>query len=403
MYFVDSLGYGGTESYLADLLPELVDRYEIILVVDTDRPTPFRNRLSQAGITILTYPVAKRYSIREAVGLGRWIRQYQPSIVQTLSTTFHSVARTGAALYTDAAIVFDLRNTYSAKYRDKEQFQRTERRLRPYTDFFLCNSPETMRDYESQWNSNGREPPSNCSWFHGMNLERFIEVGKKFRKSEKLKELGLPTGVRFVGTVARFHPQKRYDIFIEAAAQIASEREDVHFLIVGNGPGRDDEQIRGWIRDRRLTGRVHILRNREDMPDLYRLMDVFVLCSDYEGFGRVVVEAISSGVPAIVSSGVNAGELFDQDKEIIRVGAQSASDYARAVLQLLDDPQAARSLADRALERAEQFDIRKAADSADQVYRQILADPGYRKKARRWKLFGELAAHQARHWNGRIF
>lgn len=403
MYFVDSLGYGGTESYLADLLPELVDRYNIILVVSKDRPTPFRERLSKAGVTILTYPVAKRYSIREAVRLGRWMRQYKPSIVQTLSTTFHSLARTGAALFTDAAIVFDLRNAYSEKYGAKEQFKRAEQRLRPYTDYFLCNSPGTMRDYELQWKTNEKGPLSNCSWFHGMNLERFTEGGENFLRSEKLEELGLPSDARFVGTVARFHPQKRYDLFIDAAALIAREKEDVHFLIVGNGPDRDAEEIQHRIRDRGLAGRFHILRDREDTPELYRLMDVFVLCSDFEGFGRVVVESISCRTPVVVSSRVNAGELFEQDKEIIRVGAQSAAEFANAVRSLLDDPPAARALAERALARAGQFEIGKAADSAHQVYQQILADPGSRQRIRRWKLIGELAAHQAGTWNGRIF
>jgi phosphatidylinositol alpha-1,6-mannosyltransferase len=118
--------------------------------------------------------------------------------------------------------------------------------------------------------------------------------------------LGIRAGDRIVLTVGNLVERKGHDIVIRALAQIIRRMPDVTYLIVGDGPYRDDlhrlAQEAG-VRDRVvLAGRVAT----DDLPDIYALSDVFVMPSrirpaacDVEGFGLVFLEANACGKPVI--------------------------------------------------------------------------------------------------------
>ncbi|MCA1818079.1 MAG: glycosyltransferase family 4 protein, partial [Acidobacteria bacterium] len=118
----------------------------------------------------------------------------------------------------------------------------------------------------------------------------------------KKRELGIPEGNRVVGMVGRYVWEKGYREFFEAARAIAREDARVTFLTVGAAleSERDpvDFSVLGALG---LEDRFVVLKSRDDMPELYAVMDVVALPSHREGFPRSLMEAAAMSKPVVAS------------------------------------------------------------------------------------------------------
>lgn len=163
------------------------------------------------------------------------------------------------------------------------------------------------------------------------------------------RRFGMPPGRRILGCVGRLHPQKNFLLAINAHARLP---DDVHLYIAGEGPERahlEDAASRYGT-----SSRVHFLGalSGADLTRFYRSLDVLLFTSIYEGFGRVLVEALSQGTPVI-----------SNDIPIAREVAADAATFCSAdietwrdeILQLLDDENRRDSLKTRGQERASHF------------------------------------------------
>ena len=114
---------------------------------------------------------------------------------------------------------------------------------------------------------------------------------------QKARELiGLSTEIKLVGSAGRLVEVKAYDVLIDAIAMLP---DNVHLVLVGDGPERDSLQDRA--RGEGVGERVHFLGLRADLPEIIPALDTFCLSSHNEGLPRVVLEAQSCGVPVVAT------------------------------------------------------------------------------------------------------
>ncbi|HMF44654.1 MAG TPA: glycosyltransferase family 4 protein [Polyangia bacterium] len=188
------------------------------------------------------------------------------------------------------------------------------------------------------------------------------------RSADVRSALGAAPDRVLVGTVGRIHPRKDLETFIRAAALVAARRADVHFTVVGRAevPIELDHEtsLRNLVRDLSLDGRVTFAGARRDMPAVMAALDVFVLTSRHEGFGRVVAEAMASARPLVVTDEGAPPELVEPERYGLVARPADPADFARQIMRQIDDPAGARERAVRAAERARAFD---AADTAQRV------------------------------------
>ena len=203
---------------------------------------------------------------------------------------------------------------------------------------------------------------------NGVDCQRF----RPHAGSEKLRrELGL-TGMRCILFVGRLIPRKGLPFLVEAAEKIVKELPDVKFVIVGDGPMRNN--LVAWLRKIRLLKSFIFLGDvAEDMlPELYNCADVFVLPSVQEGQGIALLEAQASGKPVVAFDVGAVGEAMIQGETGFLSGPGSAN-LSECLLKLLHD----KSLREKMGTRGREFvcstlSWQTCAEKMLQVYREVL-------------------------------
>jgi glycosyltransferase involved in cell wall biosynthesis len=143
------------------------------------------------------------------------------------------------------------------------------------------------------------------------------------------------SGVVRVGMVARMnHRYKNHSGFLRIAAQIHRHMPDTEFLLVGDGPLR--QELEREASTLGLGASAIFLGDRQDMPAILASMDVAVLTSDSESLSNVILEATAAGLPVVAFSvGGNSELVSDQRGALIPAGNETA--FADAVQNLLAD------------------------------------------------------------------
>lgn len=144
------------------------------------------------------------------------------------------------------------------------------------------------------------------------------------------KELGL-TDEFVIGHVGRFMFQKNHEFLIDIFAEAYKQNSHMALLLVGDGPSRP--AVEEKVRKMGLTNHVKFLGLRNDVQDLYHVMDLFVLPSHYEGLPVVGVEAQANGLPCLFSTKVtkeahltHSAQFWDLEK--------GASKWAKKIISI---------------------------------------------------------------------
>jgi len=173
-----------------------------------------------------------------------------------------------------------------------------------------------------------------------------------------------------IGWAGRLTPVKDCATFLDAAAIIRDCCEEARFIVAGDGEQRTMLQRRAHNLD--LDGILVFLGNRTDMPSVMAAMDIFVLSSLNEGFGRVIVEAWASKT-AIVST--RAGGTVDGIENSISgilVPPSKPNLIAEEVCKLLKNKELRDRLIRSGFERAQFFDTRLMVEKFENIYAKIL-------------------------------
>jgi len=193
-------------------------------------------------------------------------------------------------------------------------------------------------------------------------------------RAEVRQELGLDAGRPLVVAVGRLHPQKGYDVLLDAVARWeADERLRPAPLVAIAGDGPLESQLADRIRAQRLP--VLLLGRRSDVADLLVAADLCVLPSRWEGSPFTGQEALRAGTPLVATRAGGMPALFGNAASLVPVGDATA--LADAVVRVLSDPAHATDLAEAGPKRAATWpDEAAAGRQLVAVYRELLGAPG---------------------------
>ncbi|HEY1685034.1 MAG TPA: glycosyltransferase [Tepidisphaeraceae bacterium] len=194
--------------------------------------------------------------------------------------------------------------------------------------------------------------------WHGVDAE---EIAR--RASEQVDDLPRESYLIAVGRLAR---QKDYPTLLRAYALARSQGLDWPLVIVGDGP--DDKELRAMTERMRLSQAVRFLGHRDNPFPYMQAAQCLVLSSAWEGFGLVLIEAMSLGVP-IISTDCPSGpaEILDAGKFGMLTPVGDSERLAEAMLRM-SKPETREHYSELAKERSKAFAIAKMAEA----YRTLL-------------------------------
>ncbi|MBA3252065.1 MAG: glycosyltransferase family 4 protein, partial [Geodermatophilaceae bacterium] len=192
------------------------------------------------------------------------------------------------------------------------------------------------------------------------------------------------TGRLLLGVVAQLTPWKGQDTAIEALRMLCEEGRDARLLLIGSAKFLasstrfDNERYLAGLRElvarAGLQDRVWWLGEREDVPELMRALDVLMLPSWEEPFGRALIEAMALGVPVIATNVGGPPEILDDGREGVLLPPREPAAWAQAVARLADDPDRAAAMGAAGRRRVHrQFTVARHLDAVLALYAQAVA------------------------------
>jgi glycosyltransferase involved in cell wall biosynthesis len=353
LYLITSLNIGGTEKFLVQLVDHLHDEYDITVCYMKDKGA-LGESLAQKGIPVVSYP--------GFTGLVKFMKQER---FQLLHTFLYRANITGriAGKIAGVPITVSTRQAIDLWRRPYQVWLdlATER----FSDLIIANSQAT-RDVLIK---KERVRPDKIEVVYN-GVPPSISVKGRDRHAVRAA-LSIPDDAKVVISVTRLHYDKGTDYL---AAIFKDVTEEAWFLIVGDGPERT--RLAEQVQTMGLTDRTIITGWRNDIGDMLRTADVFLLPSREESFPQAVLEAMACGLPVVAADVGGVQELVKQGTTGILVRPGDTAGFSRALNELLSDRDRLQRTGDRGREKSSQFSEALMIERMRLIYRHTLQKTG---------------------------
>jgi len=190
-------------------------------------------------------------------------------------------------------------------------------------------------------------------------------------------KLGLTGDGPFIGTVARLHPGKGHLYLLEAAVQVVREIPTAQLLLAGDAsldPSFEQvlvKRCRSLGLDRHIKFCGHL--EKQELLELYHLIDLSVLPSLYEGMSFAVLEAMAMEVPVVATSVYGMVDVVEDGVTGFLVPLRDSQALAQAILSLLKNLDRAREMGRAGRRRVEQFFTAEAVvEKTESLFQSLL-------------------------------
>lgn len=199
---------------------------------------------------------------------------------------------------------------------------------------------------------------------------------KRYSKHKKQEQSVDNNDCMTIINIARFAlPKKGQDVLVKALYECKKNGMKFRCNLVG-GIGIETMEgltfIQNMVKEYDLSNEIQFLGNRHDIPELLASSDLFVLPSRHEGFGLVVVEAMSAGIPVIASNVDGPSEIITHGVSGLLFENENHLDLAGKIMELYNDRQKMRQIAENGFERAKDFSIENMCNNYFNLYKSVL-------------------------------
>lgn len=360
----------GAEKHLLLLTAGLRARglqVHVVMLVEPDRPVrAFHDAAAAEGIPVHSLVIRADVDPTLLTRLRRTLRLLRPSVVHThlLHADLHGIP---AARLAGVPVVITSRHNDNA-FRRRSVFRQLNRALWASVDAGIAIS-EAIRRFAVEVEG---APPAKVRTIHyGIALERLQPADLAALRDSVRAELRATPDDLLVGIACRLIEQKGVQYGIRAFASLRNRFTAARLIIVGDGPLR--AALEAEARACGAADRVHFLGWRSDVPRLLAGFDVLLVPSLWEGFGLVVLEAMSRRVPVIASRVSALPEIVSDGETGLLVPPCDPDALAQALALLLSDYALRRHMGLLAEDRLEtRFSAERMVSQTVALYKELL-------------------------------
>lgn len=342
---------GGAEKLMEDLLPGLKQEgCDVSCLVFYGFDSQNRRTLEKAGVKVYELSRKKHYYRPFIVfKLIPYVRKFD--IVHTHNTP--AVILTAIANIFGRAKMVMTEHSTGGRMRENRVLRLFDKWVHNRYKAIICCSDAAERSLRKTLN-----PKHSIikTVNNGVDLKKYISA---FPSSDITSE-----DIKAVVMVAWFRDPKDHKTVMDAIKLLP---EDFHVFFVGEGP-RYKERI-SYSKTNSLDNRIHFLGLRTDVPEILKAAKYVVLASHYEGLSLSSVEGMAAGKPFIASDVNGLREIVGGAGVLFPDG--DAKKLANSILELDNNPQMYKKVAERCYQRAMQYDISSMIKGYKEVYNKL--------------------------------
>lgn len=340
-FVIPTLDQSGAERQLTLLAKSLAEQGDSICVIALNRGGYYQKELEQAGIPVHVLGKRFRFDLLTWVRLKRILAEFQPQIVQSFLFAANTYVRLPGMLPKGCHCIVSERcvDTWKSGWQ-----LWLDRKLWPRAAAMTANSESVATFYHQTV---------------GVPRERLHVIPNAVQKplpvysrEEARTILGLSSEHKVVGFTGRLAPQKRLRDLVWAFQLLQQIVPDVRLLVVGQGPER--EPMTNMAINFGCREKIVFAGHRDDASSLLVAMDAFVLPSEFEGMSNSLMEAMSLGLPCVVSDIDANRELIEHDLTGLIFPLGQCPELTKALVRLFREPEVASRLGLAASERMRQ-------------------------------------------------
>ncbi len=270
---------------------------------------PYEEIEKLGGKVIIVPPYQK--VIKYHIELKKFLRNGKYKIVHSHLNTLSVFS-----LYAAKKAGVPIRIAHSHSTTNKKEWKKNFIKLflRPFirfvaTDYMACTEHAGRWMFGDKEYNNGKVYILN----NAIEIDNFLFDNEV--REEKRKELNIDKNTIVIGHIGRFVEQKNHSFLIDIFNEFHKHNSNTILLLIGQGPLIDKMQEK--VNKLGIDRYVKFVGQRNDVNELYLVMDLFLFPSLYEGLGMVMVEAQCSGLPCIASTEVPIIAKVNENVEFV--------------------------------------------------------------------------------------
>ncbi|HSW09530.1 MAG TPA: glycosyltransferase [Bacillota bacterium] len=323
-FLLTDLARGGAETTVVSLATWLARRCWEVGVVSMLAPKDYTDLLGASGIPIASLGMRRKVPDPRAVfGLARILRQWRTQVLHCHMVHANLLGRVTRMASPVPALISTAHSINEGGVWREFGYRLTDRLSDLTTHVSRAGGDRYLR-------VRAVSPARLLVIPNAVDLDRY-RPDPAIRQALR-DRLGLKQ--RFIWlAVGRLEPAKDYPSLVKAFAKVGDQHPTSVLLVAGEGSCRP--QVERMVADLGVTGRIRLLGLRDDVPDLMRAADAYVMSSAWEGMPLVLLEASASGLPIVATDTGGNREVVRDGSSGFLVPPSDPDSLARKMLDLM--------------------------------------------------------------------
>jgi glycosyltransferase involved in cell wall biosynthesis len=369
LHVIDNTDPGGAQTQLAAIFDGLRDQYEFSVAV-LGRAGRAEEKYRSLGIRVHALQTgSSRWNPGALPPLLQLIRREEPDLVHAhlfksmvLTTLAARLAGIPCLLHDHSGLDAETLRFYFPNRISRNLYSWVYRLALRSCAGVLVLTPQIKDSYPKDFQLPAEKITVLPNAIDFKGIQTVTAGGLSLRE-----ELDLPADTRLIMMVGRLAPEKNWPTFIEIASRFPDPSQNA-FIAVGTGSL--EGQLRKSVWEKGVKN-VHFLGDTQDVPSILHQADVFILTSQREAFGIVLLEAMAAGLPVIATCTSGPSSIIQPEINGLLVEPDDVDGFMAALQRVLTDPELASRLVQNAYQSLPRFDSKVICQQLSDLYNSV--------------------------------